>query len=132
MMRATGGTSTHAIGARVGLTRSPTGALLLWCESRLAALCAGDARDHSLASPELLEDGAQRAAALASGSGRVVHRCYDKGVESATAEPRRLVRLERQWWVPTSERMAPAALAGADLAALSLDRCGAGSRPVST
>lgn len=171
-------------GARVGLTRSPTGALLLWCEGRLAALCTGDVADHSLASPALLEDGAQRASALATrlglgarddapvlvrrldlaadlafakavdgqaflqamahldcpgykrspvhsagGSGiesvewrtpktfRVVHRCYDKGVESATAEPGRLVRLERQWWVPSSERVAPAALSDSDLAA---------------
>jgi len=52
-------------GARVGLTRSPTGALLLWCEGRLAALCAGDLADHGLASPELLEDGARRASVLA-------------------------------------------------------------------
>jgi hypothetical protein len=172
-------------GARVGVTRSPTGALLLWCEGRLAALCAGDVTDHGLASPGVLEDGARRACALATrlglgphdeapvlvrrldlaadlaftktvdgqaflqamahldcpgykrvpvhsrgGSGvesvewrtpktfRVVHRCYDKGVESATAEPGRLVRMERQWWVPSSERMAPSALADGDLAGL--------------
>jgi hypothetical protein len=172
-------------GARVGLTRSPTGALLLWCEGRLAALCAGDITDHSLASPNLLEDGARRASALATRLGRgardnapvlvrrldlaadlafakavdgqaflqamahldcpgykrspihsaggssiesvewrtpktfrVVHRCYDKGVESATAAHGVLVRLERQWWVPSSERMAPAVLADADFARL--------------
>jgi hypothetical protein len=48
---------------------------------------------------------------------RVVHRCYDKGVESRTAPAGRLVRLERQWWVPSSERTSPEAVAGAGLAA---------------
>lgn len=172
-------------GVRVGLTRSPTGAHLLWCEGRLAALCTGDASNHSLACPELLGSGALCAAALATrlglsprpnspslvrrldlasdvgfanpvdgqaflqamahldcpgykrspvhsagGSGveniewrtprsfRVVHRCYDKGVESGTAEPGRLVRLERQWWVPSGERRTPEALEQTSLAAL--------------
>jgi hypothetical protein len=172
-------------GARVGMTRSPTGSLLLWCEARLAALCAGDVGDHGLAPAEQLTDGASRAAALAARLGlgirhdapvlvrrldlasdlafakavdgqaflqamahldcpgykrvpihaagggdlenvewrtpktfRVVHRCYDKGVQSATAPAGRLVRLERQWWVPSGDRMAPEAVGGLDLAEL--------------
>ena len=47
-----------------------------------------------------------------------MHRCYDKGREAATTTPGRLVRLERQWWVPSSERTAPAAILGADLPGL--------------
>jgi hypothetical protein len=170
-------------GSRVGLTRSPTGVRLLWCEGRLAALCADDATNHDLAPPEMLGEGAERANALARrlglglpedapvlvrrldlaadvsfvagvdgraflqalaaldcprykrapvhGAGesgienvqwrtpksfRLVHRCYDKGVESASAPAGQLVRLEREWWVPSSERMEPAALAHYDLA----------------
>jgi len=167
-------------GARVGVTRSPTGALLLWCEARLAALCAGDANNHSLARPSQLPVGAATAEALASRLGfgtvtggtlvrrldlatdlafaravdgsaflravsfldcpgykrvpthakgssevegvewrtpssyRIVQRCYDKGRESGTAHPGRLLRLERQWWVPSRERADVASLTSAE------------------
>lgn len=170
-------------GSRVGLTRSPSGVILLWCEGRLAALCADDDGNHDLAPPELLTEGARRATALvrrlglglpedapvlirrldlaadvsfadgvdgraflqalaaldcprykrapvhgAGESGvenvqwrtpkrfKIVHRCYDKGVESATAPTGQLVRLEREWTVPSGERMDPSALAHYDLA----------------
>ena len=176
-------------GSRVGVTRIPTGGMLLWCEGRLAALCANDASNHDLAPPELLGEGAGRATELARRLGlalpadapvlvrrldprglvraarrflaadisfaagvdgraflqalagldcprykrapvhgpgesgvenvqwrtpksfKLVHRCYDKGVESATAPAGQLVRLEREWWVPSGERTEPSALA---------------------
>jgi hypothetical protein len=172
-------------GARAGVTKTPTGSALLWCEARLSALCANDATEHGLAAPEMLDDGAEAARAIAGRLGlaprdgaatllrrldpaadvafaraadglaflqamahldcpgykrhpthakgtsevesvewrtpksfRIVHRCYDKGREAATTAPGRLVRLERQWWVPSSERTAPSALLGGDLASL--------------
>ena len=49
---------------------------------------------------------------------RIVHRTYDKGREAGTAVPGRLVRIERQWWVPSAERAEAVDILRRDLAGL--------------
>lgn len=173
----------EATGARIGLTQTPLGHSLLWCEARLAPLLGNTASDHSLATPDRLSDGAAVGAALArrlelldGGDGgttvrrldlaadvefarsvdgaaflqamanldcpgykrvpihargssnvenvewrtpktfKVVMRCYDKGVEAGTASSGRLIRVERQLWVPSADRVEPSQVSDAYLA----------------
>ena len=176
---------TYALsGARIGLTRAAGGARLLWCETRLSALCSADVNDHTLAAPPRLLDGAAAATKLAHRLGlppregapalvrrldlasdvdfvraadgvaflsamahldvprykrvpthakgsselegvewrtpsayKIVQRTYDKGRQAGIRAPGHLVRIERQWWVPSAERAPASVFAAMELAA---------------